>query len=89
MKFDVSRGSKALCGIWSEKGMEKAAEQLSIYLKKITGASFQTLDVREGKRFEIIFDGNVNNFAYYIENDIFVISAPDAVKVNKSVKNGQ
>ena len=43
MIFEVSKDSRALCGIWCEAGMERAAEQLSIYIKKITNAEIPTL----------------------------------------------
>ncbi len=85
MVFKVSKDSKALCGIWYESGMERAAEWLSVYLTKITGADYQKLDERCGARFEIVFDKDVKNFRYGIKDDTFVIAAPDEVKAGWGV----
>lgn len=85
MIFKVTENSRALAGIWCESGTERAADQLSAYIEKITGARLPMLSERIGKRFEIIFDGSVKNFRYGIEGDAFVIAAPDDVKAGWGV----
>lgn len=85
MTFQVSKNSVALCGIWCEKGMEKAAEQLSHYLTKITGAPYPILAERKGKRFEIVTDESVRYFAYSVEEECFLIAAPTPVKAGWGV----
>lgn len=84
-KFQVSAGGAALCGIYCDKGMEKAAEQLSLYLTQITGAEFVQLEERKGKRFEILQDETAKFFTYEIVEDVFVIKAPTHIKAGWGV----
>lgn len=79
MKFEIARDSVSLCGIWCDKGMEKAAEQLSLYLEKITGGEYSVITERTGQRFEILFDESVKYFSYEIDSEKFMIVAPDVI----------
>ena len=72
--FRVATEGKALCGIYCDKGMEKAAEQLKIYLQKITGAEFACLTEKTGARFEIVFDESVKYFKWDIAGEALIIS---------------
>ena len=83
--FRVATEGKALCGIYCDKGMEKAAEQLKIYLQKITGAEFACLTEKTGARFEIVFDESVKYFKWDIAGEALIISAPTDVKAGWGV----
>ena len=83
--FRVSENSRALCEIYCDPGMEKAAEHLGLYLKKITGAEFALSAERTGARFEIVFDKDIRYFSYGVEGEAFVLAAPTAIKAGWGV----